>query len=342
MKALSRNTARDALRRGIQSGVAAVMTYALTQLLDLAEVYIAILGAVLILQPSVGGTMGAAFSRLQATLAGSLLGLACLLILPDEWGTAAALLLSIIVVGGIAGLRSDWSYGAVATVASALASAGDTLPTAWNRGLAIALGAGVGVLVSLLVWPDRAEARFERHLRAAVRATATRLADAVQASMEPSREAAPPEHVSAYHKALELAQEALDVAKLVERDSMRRRLDAVRRLYNSVIILDRAAEADTPPVAVSDGLRVQVDELRRDACEVLTALADGRRDPGPWTARIDQSLRKLQEVLAEDDPSSDLHRGRNAVAFGLHEVRRNLADLIEAHPGPASSPGNRV
>lgn len=327
---IPRDTLRDALRRGVQSALAAVGTYAAMGVLGLGEVYIAILGAVLILQPSVGGTMGTALTRLQATLVGSLLGLACIYLLPGGWGTPAALAASMLVVGGFAGLRSDWTYGAVAAVGIALAPSEDLLSTAWSRGLGLMVGGAVGVLVSLLAWPDRAESRFERHLRAALRATATRLTDAVDATMTEGRDAAPSDHVSAYHKAVGLAQEAVEAAKLVDRGGMRRRLEALRRLYNSVIILDRAAEADAPPLAGAEELRRHVGRLRQDACEVLTALAESGKGPDRRIDRIDATLADLQAALAQDDPASELHRSRNAVAFGLHEVRRALADLLAA------------
>lgn len=336
---------RDALRRGVQSAAAAVASFAAARALGLGSEFLAVLGAVLILQPSVGGTMGAALSRLQATLVGSVLGFLGLFLLPEGWGTAAALAVAMLAVGTAAGLRSDWSYGAVAAAGMALGARGDLVATALDRGAAIALGAAVGVTVALIVWPDRAEARFERHLRAAMRATATRLSDAVAATMEAGREAAPADHVSAYHKALGLAQESVDAARFVDHEEMRRRLDAVRRLYNSVIILDRAAEAQESPVASAEALRGQVEQLRRSACRVLTALAEGKEPEEEGSGGdaaekvgdlggIDAALSRLREAQAEDDPTSDLHRTRNALAFGLHEVRRSLVALIEASRRP--------
>lgn len=75
-----------------------------------------------------------------------------------------------------------------------------------------------------------------------MQATATPRDDALEAATEEGREAAPPNHVSDYHKALQQAQEALGAVKLVDCARMQRRLEALRRLYNSVIILDRAAD----------------------------------------------------------------------------------------------------
>jgi uncharacterized membrane protein YccC len=319
---------RDMLRRAVQSALAGLATYHLMSRLNPQEAFLAILSAVLIIQPSVGGTMGAAWTRLQATVTGSLISLGCVTLLPDIWGTSAALALSLLVVGGIAGLRPDWAYGAVAAVAIALAPEAEAPETAGMRALAIGLGAATGVIVSLLIWPDRAESRFDRHFRNALRATATRLDDALEAATKKGREAAPPDHVSDYHKALQQAQEALGAVKLVDCADMQRRLDALRRLYNSVIILDRAAETTVAPVSENCGLKDEVSTLRRETCDMLRTLAEGKEGSVQRTQQIDEALRRLRAVLAEDDPRSELHQNRTALAFGLHEVRKALAELI--------------
>lgn len=325
---MSSADAQDMLRRAVQSALAGLATYLLMRYLNPAEAFLAILSAVLIIQPSVGGTMGAAWTRLQATLTGSLISLACVMLLPDIWGTPAALALSLLVVGGIAGLRPDWTYGAVAAVAIALSPEAEAPETAGMRALAIGLGAAIGVIVSLLIWPDRAEARFDRHFRNALRATATRLDDALEAATRKGREAAPPDHVSAYHKALQQAQEALGAVKLVDCAQMQRRLDALRRLYNSVIILDRAAEASVSSFAENSRLRDEIITLRRETCGILKALAEGKESTKQRRRQIDDALRRLRAVLADDDPGSELHRNRNALAFGLYEVRETLSELM--------------
>ncbi len=326
---LSRKSGRDMLRRAAQSALAGVAAHLVMSSLNSQESFLAILSAVLIIQPSVGGTMGAAFTRLQATVTGSLISLGCITLLPDVWGTSTALALSLLVVGGVAGLRPDWTYGAVAAVAIALAPEAQAWETAGARALAIGMGAATGVLVSLLIWPDRAEARFDRHFRNALRATARRLDDALEAATEAGQEAAPPDHVSDYHKALQQAQEALGAVKLVDCAAMQRRLEALRRLYNSVIILDRAAEGEAAPLSENSGLKDEVNTLRRETCDVLQALADGKTGPERRTRQIDAALRRLRATLAEDDPRSELHPNRTALAFGLREVRKALAELID-------------
>jgi uncharacterized membrane protein YccC len=251
------------------------------------------------------------------------------MVLPDTWSTAAALALSMLVVGGVAAIRPDWSYGAVAAVGIALPADMGIFATASSRALAIAVGATTGVLVSLLVWPDRAASRFDRHFRTALRASATRLSDALEAATAERANAAPPDHVSAYHKAVHEAQEALDAVKFADRAGMQRRLDALCRLYNSVIILDRAAESDIVSTSTNKDFVEEVGELRRDTHEVLIMLAEGETGTGQRNREIDDTLKRLEDVLWADDPSAKLDRNRETLTFGLHEVRLALSDLIE-------------
>ena len=296
------------------------------------EEFLVIMMAVTSLQRSVGGTIGQASMRLQSAVAGSLLGLACLALLPEGWGTAVALAVSLFVVGASSTLRPAWALGVVPAVGMSLGGeAGGILETAVVTALGIALGAAVGVAVSALIWGDRAEARFERHFRAALRAAATRLSDAIEATVEEGQAPRVPEHVSAWNEAVWLAAEALGEVRFADAGGMRRRLDALRDLHDSVTILDRAATVETPPPSV-EVMRDQVEALRRDACAVLTGLAEGRRG-GRRIGAIDATLGELRRRLDAEDARSPGHEVHAAVAFGLREVRRTLAALIAAQEG---------
>lgn len=335
----SRDAWRDALRLGLQSGVAGAAGFLVASAAGLEDQFLVIMMAVTSLQRSVGGTLGEASTRLQSALAGSGLGLLCLLLVPEGWGVAAGLGVALGAVGAASALRPSWALGVVPAVGMSLGDRDDILGTALTTSIGIVIGAAIGTLVSLLVWPDRAEARFERHFRQALRATATRLSDAVAATLEPGRTPRVPQHVSAWGEAVWLAAEALAAARFVDREGLRRRLDSLRELHESVVMLDRAAEAQTPPLAVT-ALAPQVEGLRRDACAVLLHMADrhgaekqgaaGRREPEERIAAIDATLERLRAALADEDPGAPEHELHGAVAFGLREVRRTLAALVDA------------
>ncbi|CAA9414958.1 MAG: hypothetical protein AVDCRST_MAG15-1828 [uncultured Rubellimicrobium sp.] len=328
---------RDAARLGLQSAVAAAAAYAAATWLELEE-FLVVMMAVTSLQRTVGGTIGQAVIRLQSALAGSLLGLVCLLLLPEGWGTAVALAVALFVVGASMTLRPNWSLAVVPAVGMSLGGTdGGVVETAAVTSLGIVVGALIGVVVSLLVWSDRAEARFERQFRAALRAAATRLSDAVEATLEAGHEPRVPEHVGAWNEAVWLAQESLSDARFVDSGGMQRRLDALRELHESIVILDRAAEVESPPPSV-EVMRDQVHALRRDTCAVLTGMAEGR-DAGGRMGAIDATLGELRRRLDEEDPHSPEHEVHAAVAFGLREVRRTLAALVEVQGGGGQEAG---
>ncbi len=322
---------RDALRLGLQSGVAAAASWAGAEALEL-EHFLVVMMAVTSLQRSVGGTIGQAMVRLQSAVAGSLIGFLCLAALPAGWGTAVALGVALFVVGVATTLRSSWQLAVVPAVGMSLEGQGSLLDTAGTTTLGIVLGAAVGTLVSLLVWPDRAEARFDRQWRRALRACAARLSDAVEATLEEGRTPRVPEHLGAWNEAVWLAAEALGEARFVDRAGMERRLEALRELNDSVVILDRAAEAADPPLSV-EAMRGQVGGLRREACAVLTGLADGTPGAGARVEGMERTLAQMRAGIEAEDPREPEHELHAAVAFGLREVRRTLDALVAAVEG---------
>lgn len=332
VRAVHRDAWRDAARLGLQAAVAGALAYVAARWMGFVDPFLVIMMAVTGLARSVGGTMGQAMIRLQSALVGSLLGLLCLFLLPSGWGTAAALAVGLFVVIGLSSLQPSWALGVVPVVGLSLGgSEGPLVETAVTTSVGIVAGGAIGVLVALVVWPDRAEARFERQFRQALRATATRLSDALEATMEPGHEPQVKEHVTAWNEAVWLSQESLSSAKFVDRAAPQRRLDALRALHDSVTILDRAAQAESPPAAAG-GMRAEVDELRRETCEVLHRLAEGEGDGGR-IGEIDATLERLRAAV-DEDPAGPGHEAQSAVAFGLREVRRTLAALIEAEGRP--------
>lgn len=341
LRHLHRDEWRDALRLGLQSAVAAALAWLAAEGSGDLEHFLVIMMAVTSLQRTVGGTIGQALMRLQSAVAGSVIGFLALALLPAGWGTAVALGAALFVVGVVTALRSSWQLAVVPAVGMSLEGKTDLLHTAVVSSGGIFLGAAIGTAVSLLLWPERAEARFERHFARALRATATRLTDAVEATLEPGRAPRVAEHVTAWEEAVWLAAEALSEARFVDRAAFERRLAALRDLKDSVVILDRAAEAADPPLSPGP-MRDQVARLRREACAALLGLSEGRRE-GARMAEIDALLAGMRTALEAEDARAPGHELHAAVAFGLREVRRTLLALARAQDpaeGPAPAPAH--
>lgn len=326
----SRPQARDAARVALQSAIAAAATYTVMRILGWSETYIGVLGAVLIVQPSVGGTLGQAGQRIAATLVGSVVGVLCLIALPAGYGTAVALALSVFVVIGIAGFKPEWQYGAVAAIAIALGSESDAMAIAQDRAKAIALGAGIGVLCSLLVWPETAARRLGRHATSVMQAIRDNLKDALAKTADPD----PGEKLARqtdYYTAMAKAREA---ARVDHSRGRRRpeaeRLDILRRLYNSVVLLTRAARGPGD-LRGQDDFGRDLDRFSEAAAGTLdTLIRDKTLDPDALeeTWRCVEALRAAAPSRPGQD-SQQLHR--TALVFAAGEIAEDLRALGETY-----------
>lgn len=326
---------RDAARLAVQSAAAAAVTFVVMQSLDLPEKFVAVLSSVLVVQPSVGNTLGEASDRIVATLVGCVVGLVCLTILPSGYGTAAALALAMLVMNAIAGLRPAWRYGVVAAVALALGSDGDLFNTAMDRSIGIALGSALGALASFLVWPDRDEKRARRNLRSALKWVArlldTAVDDARSGDKKLDRES--PRH---FHAHLSEARQAAEGIKFGDSNSIAHDIRHIDRLYDSVLIVVRVAEESDQVAADDEDLDNIVESLRTRLCEIVRELSDGNTSVS--SDHLDSIAKEIEQATDRvlHGKASDMQRLRqNALVFGLKEVLEQLRALID---GPDEEP----
>ena len=318
---------RDAARAALQGAVAAASTFLLMRLMGLSEIFVGVLSAVFILQPSIGGTASSAGARLVATLVGTTAGLVTLLALPYEVGKTLALALSVFLVSGLASFRSDWTYGLVAAVGISLASEVDPFQTAVNRATAIAFGAGLGILVSLVVWPERSRTRREKHFHRVLRAVRDRTDDAV-ATAAGHGKAEAKEIAPRYNREMALAREA-DAYTRVRGDGEDERLAAVRRLYNATIIVDRADEVLSRDRSVLHDMDEQVRDVRKELSDALDRILTGKNHPRELLISIDRTLQSLTERSIDCDQDKEAVGARLALTFGLKELRTSLGALVD-------------
>lgn len=324
---MQRQEVKDTLRLALQAAVSAFVMVVLMHALGLHEVFVGVLSAVLVVQPSIGSTIGEGSGRVVATLVGSGLGLLTLVLLPPGWGVAAALAVTMFVLHLVAGWRPEWRYGVVAAVALSLGSNGDPWQTAFDRGLAIAIGAGVGILVTLVVWPDTAPKRARRHLARALRAAGDRLDLAVRGTLgdEHGDTEAKTER-GTYHRAISDAREAARAVRLGDNDHLLERIDRTERFYNSVLMVNRVAHA-TDDLGEWGSLRERVERLRERGCRLAHRLADGETDCDSLEAMREDLEAVRETVAAAGDEDARRHVLGNALVFGLGEVYESLAAL---------------
>jgi uncharacterized membrane protein YccC len=328
LNSIGRDMRRDIARAALQSAAAAAATFGAMRALGLSELFIGVLSAVYILQPSIGGTLSSARTRLVSTLVGTAAGLGTILALPEEFGRGVALALAVFVVSGMAAARPDWTYGLVAAVGVSLASGEDALDTAVARGVAIALGAGIGLLAAVLIWPETARSRREKHLARAIRAVRDRVDDAV-AVAEGEGEGRADEIAPRYHREMALAREAHRYSRFRAAGS-EARLDALQRLYDAAIVIDRADTALARDPSLVHDIAGEVRAARQGIVAALDRLLAEGSMPRGELARLDGTLAGLSERAVAEAGSREALRARLALIFGLAEVRASLGNLAKA------------
>ncbi|PRY22158.1 fusaric acid resistance family protein [Aliiruegeria haliotis] len=302
----------EAIRLGVQGAVAAATSLILMRSLALPEEFLAVLSAVFILSTNTDESVGAGMHRIAATLVGSLIGLLCLWLLPRHWGTVSALATTVFLLNAISVVRPSWQYGTVAAIALSLGHPENVVDVSIDRGVAILIGVGVGIAVSILVWPDRAKARFVRHRRAALAALSERLAQVLKASSSNCNTVAA-EADRRYRQEFDRAATAAEEMRLGSIAGANDQIQHLRRVYNSIVIIDRAVEEGW---TADEGTRQKMEGI----CDALLKLADGEHAELP----VSPDLGQVEEA---DDPEA-IH---NAVLdFGLAELVTESRKLTEA------------
>jgi uncharacterized membrane protein YccC len=157
------------LRHGLRVAVSVGAAYAIASWwLKLPQGYWAVISALLVVQTSIGGTLGASRDRFLGTLVGALVGGFAAYVRPDTaWGELLAL---VLCSGPLTVVAARWPNLRIAPVTSVIMIVGavnpaDSLHAAQTRVLEITIGSVIGVLAAILIFPAPAR-----------RAVATRVA----------------------------------------------------------------------------------------------------------------------------------------------------------------------
>jgi hypothetical protein len=129
-------------RVAAQTAVAALATFGLFKVTGLPQASWAVISALFVIQPNVGGTIGTALGRIAGTALGTVCGLARV---PGrraiELGDRSRPSRGHPSLGFITGFRPGLRYGLVPAAFILLAPHGEALEKAWHGAAAIGLGA---------------------------------------------------------------------------------------------------------------------------------------------------------------------------------------------------------
>lgn len=304
-----------ALRNAGRMTVAALVAAGLATLSGLPQGYWAVITAMVIMQGSLGGTLGAASDRVLATMAGAIAGaigawLQAQLALPQLLLLALVTSpLSLLVV-----IRPSFRLAPVTAAIILMSGTAeeDALQTAWHRTLEIGIGCIVGVLTAHLVLPSRARSVIMANAPAVLEKLG-QLAQAYLTRNDAAEAEALGEQVRRHITALATALEEdrrERAAHLAAGPDATALLRTLRRLRSDVAIIGRAmalGQSDTVDCArIASAVRAQFDAA--SACLRGTIAPPG--------------LEALDAVIDAVPESSTMR-------FALATLRRELDELNE-------------
>ena len=327
---------RDAVRYGLQSAIAAAGAYALQGWAGVDSGLLAVISALFVLQLNSDETVSKGLARLAATAVGSAIAIGLLLTIGFR-----SVWLSLAIVAGLMGAiiayRPGWTYGFVAGVALVIGSDGPIWGTALDRGIAIAIGASVGVAVSLIVWPESASTLVRRSVARALDACSSILSASVTTAASADEVAERQDDHRRYAKAISDARSAASSIKVASHDEADHHHDLVRateRLWNALVILDRVNQRqEGRHLALSRASRQQLSTVSDHAADALAKLKELEPLDEDDRAQINRACDE-----ARDRITREVGRGRIgedqveqlAMLFGVEEVSDTLGRVDEA------------
>ena len=322
---ISKGELRDATRLALQSALAAAIMFSLMKVTGMPERFIGVLSAVMVIQPTAGAAMSEAKDRFVSTVVGAVIGFACLTLMPDGYGTAAALALSMLAINFVAGFKTEWRYGTVAAVALALGSDSDVMQTAIDRSLAIGVGVVIGTLISLVVWRESSEKRTMRHLRRALKALADYVDDAIERVGD--NDSGDKDARSEYDASISAAREASASIHMNDSAFYDDQIDNTDQVWGAARSIDRIGRGD---YSFGEELIDKIDSVKRNSCKVLSALGEDERPDSGTLDAIDRDVKEARVLALDGEGQGNLHHAaKGALIFTLGQLADGLRDLTD-------------
>jgi uncharacterized membrane protein YccC len=339
--------ARHRLEAGltVRMSAAGLLSYAIAHLFGLAQVYWAVLTAVIVTQGSIGGSLKAMIDRFIGTIGGAGWGVAVTLLLPhgDASSTGLALAVALVPLAAVVAFRPGYRIAPVTAAIVLLGYGGRSgvVEAALNRVFEIGLGSVVALGVAVLVSPARAHALLCAAGSDALASMAEQikmLLGGVTTRVDAAAALALHDRIRA---AVERAAAAADEADRERRSYITEAPDpdplvrTLRRLSHDLIIVARALTSPLPQAAsarLAHPLAAVAASLAGAFSDLGAALAS--RSPPPDLAPAEQALAAFQAGLAalrRDGATRDLPAEAVERVFGLsfaiEQIGRNLSEL---------------
>jgi uncharacterized membrane protein YccC len=155
---------RRLLIHGAKTALAAGLCWWLAKLFGLQDGYWGAISAIIVLQSNFGSTITASRDRLLGTLIGAIFGFGFSFVGTLPWNYIAAVLAAVTLCGLLGFRSSSRLAGVTITIVMLVQNASSHWTVALVRVAQVVLGIVVALLVSTLVFPDRARLRLREGL----------------------------------------------------------------------------------------------------------------------------------------------------------------------------------
>lgn len=327
----------------VQAASAALATYLLCLALGVKDYSWAIISALLVAGASVGSNLRNAVTRVLGAMAGLAIALACIFTIGIGFPqTIISLGTAVAVMSVIAGFRPELKYGLVTVAILILAPGGDVVETAWTKAAAISLGTVVGALAGTFILPLPAHRRAEEHLGRALHRCGDLLAAGIHTLTGRGPEDLRPIHRDiraelASAQAMAEQSQAKRLHPKGHRPEPQALVDAVQRLWHSLVILDQVDEH-----VLSDGPRKLMDGALQDAMQATSqylvelgdAVAANSRPGSPETVRkhiaeVTRALEDVRRTGATDALDDDDTERVFALSLAFKQTQRNITEIAQ-------------
>lgn len=317
----------------LQSSIAAAITFTVVKYFDSDEIFLAILSAVLVVERSIGNTINHAKGRVLATVVGSGIGFAFVTIIPTGYATIISLVVTMFVMNAIASFKPSWRYGVVASVAISLGAESDALQISLDRLLNIGIGITIGLIVTAVIWPEKASDRARKHLRSALNIASNRFEIAFKNTRTDKKEDAT-KVANNFHSSLGNAKNAAGSIRFGKKNKINNLIDATEKLYNSILIIHRVSDSkDTTLLDDGDESVKNAEDFNQQTCEIIKTIVNNDRVEDEKMETFKSLVRKIKKNINDLDEDKNQTVFRNAFIFGIEEIQESLfilEDILES------------
>jgi uncharacterized membrane protein YccC len=334
-------------KQAAQTAFAAALSYVIALTFGLPQGYWAVITAILVVQSSIGGSLGLVVDRLVATILGAVAGLALLYLFGvDRAALVASLALAVLLLAFVAIRRPGLRLAPVTAAIILLSdnSVVEPLVSALDRVGEIVLGSVVALATALLLWPSRAVHALAQQVAVTIGLIRDHLSLTIAGAAGPPRDDAAMLEINARLLKALVKGDALAVdarhelaGRLADHADPEALLRTLRRTWNTAVMAARAVRTTLPP-SVAEPLRPSLDSVAAALRVFFDALAAAFAEDGPppdlapvetAIAGFADAIVELRRAALTRSLSSEELSRLFTFAFALDQLRQNLQDLVD-------------